>query len=360
MDDKDHNEIYKSLQVSENCNALWPQGQISDSTIYSSNFYRHCVGCSSSTLEVHYKSTAKKGIHETSCISGENAINPCGQDSGNRGDLLSICDKFHIFRLEEENQELLFQGIASWQVWRNEGREKTGIRKCQGSIEAESGDDEINIFKCQNREKIDESLLGPVLRVGALEGSSWKENYPKTPCYFVYPDSKPKWTTNTSMFPVSNDNRFDSSGNNPSLFLEMLEDVLNRYHIANFLDIKLLSLKSDDYLQKDNIRLYAMNIALCGFNHIIVIGETYCGLLFLDCYGRIFQWDAMADALVFYGNIFEGVLGKSRGVLWGVSGDGSVWELSDLDSPEECNSHPVSDKKKSKKKGKNKNQKKRY
>ncbi|CAB4394532.1 unnamed protein product [Rhizophagus irregularis] len=333
------------------------QRQISDSTIYSSNFYRHCVECSSSTLEVHYKLTAKKGIHETSCISKENVINPCGQDSGNRGDLLSICDKFHIFHLKEKNQELLFQGIASWQVWRNEGREKTGIHKCQESIEAESGDDEINIFKCQNQKKIDELLLGPVLRVGALEGSSWKENYLKTPCCFVYPDSKPKWTTNTSMFPVSNDNRFNSSGNNPSLFLEMLEDILNRYHIANFLDIKLLNLKSDNYLQKDNIRLYTMNIALCSFNHIIVIGETYCGLLFLDCYGRIFQWDAMADVLVFYGNIFEGVLGKSHGVLWGVSGDGSIWKLSDLDSPEECNFHPVSNKKKSKKKGKNKNQK---
>ncbi|RGB42250.1 hypothetical protein C1646_810091 [Rhizophagus diaphanus] len=248
------------------------------------------------------------------------------------GDLesLSICDKFHIFRSEEENQELLFRGIASWQVWRNEGRENTGIRKCQGSIEAESGDDGINIFKCQNQKKIGESLLGPVLRIGALEGSSWKENYPKTSCYFVYPDRKPKWTTNTSMFPVSIDNRFDSSGNNPSLFLEMLENVLDRYLIANFLDIKLQSIKSDDHLQKDNIRLYAMDIALCGFNHIIVIGETYCGLLFLDCYGRIFKWDAMTDALVFYGNIFKESLGKSRGVLWGVSGDGSVWELSGI------------------------------
>ncbi|CAB4423066.1 unnamed protein product [Rhizophagus irregularis] len=27
-------------------------------------------------------------------------------------------------------------------------------------------------------------------------------------------------------------------------------------------------------------------------------------------------------------------------VPWGVSLDGTVWELSDLDSPEECNSHP--------------------
>ncbi|GES80607.1 hypothetical protein GLOIN_2v1883854 [Rhizophagus clarus] len=27
------------------------------------------------------------------------------------------------------------------------------------------------------------------------------------------------------------------------------------------------------------------------FNHIIIIGECYAGLLFLDCYGRVFEWN---------------------------------------------------------------------
>ncbi|CAB4426702.1 unnamed protein product [Rhizophagus irregularis] len=31
---------------------------------------------------------------------------------------------------------------------------------------------------------------------------------------------------------------------------------------------------------------------------------------------------------------------EKKPVPWGVSLDGTVWELSDLDSPEECNSHP--------------------
>lgn len=48
-----------------------------------------------------------------------------------------------------------------------------------------------------------------------------KENYSKTPCYFVFPDSKLKWRINASMFPVSIDNKFDSSDNNPSLVLDM-------------------------------------------------------------------------------------------------------------------------------------------
>ena len=30
-----------------------------------------------------------------------------------------------------------------------------------------------------------------------------------------------------------------------------------------------------------------------GFDHIIIIGEHENGLLFLDCYGRVFDWDYM-------------------------------------------------------------------
>jgi hypothetical protein len=236
----------------------------------------------------------------------------------------------------------------TFSVWRRKIKNyffRASLRGKFGETKEEKNQEYVNVREAsKQRVEMMKSIFSNVKTEKKLTNHCWgqcsesvplralhgKKTTRKRGVILYYPDSKPKWTTNTSMFPVSNDNRFDSSGNNPSLFLEMLEDVLNRYHIANFLDIKLLSLKSDDYLQKDNIRLYAMNIALCGFSHIIVIGETYCGLLFLDCYGRIFQWDAMADALVFYGNIFEGVLGKSRGVLWGVSGDGSVWELSGI------------------------------
>jgi hypothetical protein len=34
------------------------------------------------------------------------------------------------------------------------------------------------------------------------------------------------------------------------------------------------------------------NVAKLGFDHIIYIGEAD-GMLFLDCYGRVFVWDDM-------------------------------------------------------------------
>ena len=40
--------------------------------------------------------------------------------------------------------------------------------------------------------------------------------------------------------------------------------------------------------------------------------------------------DGMTGALVFFGEFSKAVSEKSCGVLWGVSGDGSVWELSGI------------------------------
>jgi hypothetical protein len=33
------------------------------------------------------------------------------------------------------------------------------------------------------------------------------------------------------------------------------------------------------------------NVAEFGFNHFIVIGEIDYGMVFMDCYSRLFQWE---------------------------------------------------------------------
>ena len=78
------------MQVEGSCNALWPQGQGGDSTIYSFDSNHHCVGCSSPSLDIQHKSTSKsemqlqgkssnEEIRKPSRISGESAVGPCGQ-----------------------------------------------------------------------------------------------------------------------------------------------------------------------------------------------------------------------------------------------------------------------------------------
>ena len=50
---------------------------------------------------------------------------------------------------------------------------------------------------------------------------------------------------------------------------------------------------------------YIRCVAEFGFDHIIIIGETYDGLVFLDCYCRLFLWDDANLLLCPLGNTLE-------------------------------------------------------
>ena len=47
-------------------------------------------------------------------------------------------------------------------------------------------------------------------------------------------------------------------------------------------------IESTDYLE---------SVAEFGFNHIMIIGEIDYGMVFMDCYGRLFQWEDMCQRL---------------------------------------------------------------
>ncbi|CAI2169848.1 20456_t:CDS:2, partial [Funneliformis geosporum] len=261
-----------------NCNALWPRGQDGDPTIWSFDSYYHCVGCNSPSLDVQHKSTSKsemqlqgkssnEEIRKPGRISEENAVGPCGKITGNgelEGGNSSNHGKSHILHSEGERQELLCRGINSWKDRKNESREQRDIQHDRTS---------------RKREK---SVPWRV-----LHGKKTTRKH-RVILYSLTVDQNGEL-----MSLLSYDNRFDLSGNNLTLEVEMIENEPDRCRIAKSLDIEIQSAD----LQKDNIYRY--------------------------------YW----------------ILHNAKPVPWGVSLDGTVWELSDLDSPEECNSHPVSDKK---------------
>ncbi|CAG8548571.1 35_t:CDS:2 [Funneliformis caledonium] len=144
-------------EVGENCNALLPHGQIGDSTIYSSDSYHHSVGSSSQAF----------------CISGDNAVVPCGQESGNGGgaDSSSSRGKSHDFQSGEGTSRITFSGYQF--VAGQERIENTGIRR----NENESKDDENNISNVQTKK-----ILKDCLQSWGHRYPGGKENYPKTPC----------------------------------------------------------------------------------------------------------------------------------------------------------------------------------
>ena len=60
-------------------------------------------------------------------------------------------------------------------------------------------------------------------------------------------------------------------------------------------------------------------VAEFGFNHIIIIGELDYGMVFLDCYGRLFQWEDMCQRLW--------PRESDDGLPWFVGDDGSVYKF---------------------------------
>ncbi|RGB29581.1 hypothetical protein C1646_766469 [Rhizophagus diaphanus] len=67
-----------------------------------------------------------------------------------------------------------------------------------------------------------------------------------------------------------------------SMLVDKFEDISR---IATLLKFEIL-----DEDPKE-LTYYITCIAKFYFDHIIIIGETNCGVIFLDCYGRVFLWD---------------------------------------------------------------------
>ncbi|CAG8514579.1 7961_t:CDS:2 [Paraglomus occultum] len=63
------------------------------------------------------------------------------------------------------------------------------------------------------------------------------------------------------------------------------EIASDRHRVASFIGIEIQP--------PDNFTNYMEQVKWYGFDHVIIIGKPYCGILFLDCYGRIFEWDSM-------------------------------------------------------------------
>jgi len=90
----------------------------------------------------------------------------------------------------------------------------------------------------------------------------------------------------------------------------------NRCYIANSLGFKLRDEDQEDYISYINEVLidYIEESVEYGFDHIILIGELYCGILFLDCFCRVFNLDSMSNTLYFLGDYFKEVERVTKGL----------------------------------------------
>ena len=138
--------------------------------------------------------------------------------------------------------------------------------------------------------------LGQLFRVGTLACTNWTTEEPTTPCCLIQPDHIFTQNAEGDHVPVHQvpaGSRHDEPHGrckNNLMVVEKIKNESDARRIAKSVWYELINKESDatDYLEC---------IQTFGFDHIIIIGEHENGLLFLDCYGRVFDWDYMTGVL---------------------------------------------------------------
>ncbi|CAG8438565.1 3167_t:CDS:2 [Funneliformis mosseae] len=168
-----------------------------------------------------------------------------------------------------------------------------------------------------------------------------------------------------TMSHVPTSEKQDAEGrNNPLIIVEMIANKLDRKRVAEFLNRHIESRNPTTY------KCYLEDVKAYGFDHIILIGDCHTGILFLDCYGRVFEWEDSMGVLWSLGDYLSMAEKESltRRVIWSVEYDGTVAEFDPMDdlqneltsdkpATKTTDVHPVAKKKKNSKK---KNSKKKH
>jgi len=310
-----------TFHKSGNRNAVRDRGYYGDPTVLSSSSHSNGVGRSVSAMDTLYHENGFRGGDELSRqvkLPWQNASQLVRQNhyDGIEQDLLPINNKFNDFSGKRGDNPVHVRGISSqWETIGQhvqqqhansdeENRKNTGIQMVD--------------LSCSDRIRGLSPSLGQLLRVYTLESIAWDE---KKPCHLVLPDNRPKIRKNednASMWQVSaSDEKNEILGyrNNFPMVIETIMNP-NRCYIANSLGYKLHDKDQEDYISyiKEELIGYIEEVNRYGFDHIIIIGELNYGMLFLDCFGRVFNLDGMTDAIWFLGDYFKVVERVAEGL----------------------------------------------
>ncbi|CAG8667322.1 12848_t:CDS:2 [Funneliformis caledonium] len=143
--------------------------------------------------------------------------------------------------------------------------------------------------ECPNRRTIGEmqTRFGKLLRIGSLGGNAWKPTTPQKTCRLVHAHSRytqegSSIECHKTMSQVSvcvGKDESPSCCDNTLILVDTFED---KSRIANSITLRILDSDPKELIY------YITCITEFGFDHIIIIGETYGGVI---CYGRVFLWD---------------------------------------------------------------------
>ncbi|GES79168.1 hypothetical protein GLOIN_2v1488187 [Rhizophagus clarus] len=171
---------------------------------------------------------------------------------------------------------------------------------------------------CPNREKIMQASLGKLCRGDGLNSTPWTQ-VPKKPCKLILPDDDDRDPADdqTSMSHVRMDNEDDEALgliNNPRNSLMLVEMIACESDICRV--SSSIGFKIKTKVPLEDLIVYIKRVKEYGFNHIIIIGELYCGMFFLDCYCRLFEWDHMQYLLFPLGDYLKKDFQINPAVVW--------------------------------------------
>jgi hypothetical protein len=163
-------------------------------------------------------------------------------------------------------------------------------------------------------------VLGDANRAG--------EKYKAKPCNYVLPIHRNENNARDETMCIlqKTSGRVESKGlgdDSSCMIVDTFVDESVRRNLASSISYDLPTNSADP----EKLGCYYRCVAKFGFNHIIVIGGLSCGLLFIDCYGRVFQWEDMEQVLWPVGNSLEDMIPYEDLVIWTVE-DGVVYEES--------------------------------
>ncbi|CAI2185449.1 9295_t:CDS:2 [Funneliformis geosporum] len=359
MDKIYDNEFYRQFQISKNRDPVWDSRDYSDPARTSPNLSNHGMG--RSLYPVRILCQTEKDVTGLSSPNAETHEQK-NHDDGNGQEESPNDNKYHVFSSKKDGHEKITknkQGKAkrkkkaipvkkdreSLHVLDFGPQRKTNIDR-KNDIRQPLGDNELESRKntivalvsfecCPNKRRIQEfePSLGELFRVGSLvvtSGTTWTTEEPTTPCHHVFPNHflTQKIECNTPMYNVSEGNGpYESSNarNNSFMLVEKIKNEYDRNRIATSVYHNILSesKESDITDLTDDME----SIQEFGFNHIIIVGERDYGMLFLDCYGRIFDWDHINFLLWPLGNYLEHKLHEHKNMAWSAGLNGTITEF---------------------------------
>ncbi|CAJ0749652.1 332_t:CDS:2 [Entrophospora sp. SA101] len=361
MDEKADKRVHRTFQESKtgepNICSVWCRGEDGKTTTLSTNSNNNHMGRGSPSLDnLHHENEGFRGngTSKPEKISFQNA-NYLGRQNHNDeyGKVaLPNSSKYNDFSGKGEDCKIYVRGVSP-HVTKDQQISST----VEGRIYTNPT---IAPFECcPNMQTIQSSLFsfGQLRRIGTLAGHAWTKEEPKTPCRFVVPNIQSiEERISETMSPVPKGEEQDEpreGRNNPKsplMIVEMIANKSDRKRVANSLNCKL---EPGDFsgciCYMEQVKEYY------GFDHIIIIGELHAGILFLDCYGRVFIWDSMCYILWMLGDYWNEAT-KTSQPKWGLEVDWTVVRFEEFmnDSPNELTFnnpiHPVAKKKKNLKK----------